>query len=139
METATQPQSKRVRIDSSALSPEDAIATPMAAARSTLQNHCESLQPEIATLLSTLGKDHLLLMQKILHKTTQIKKLLDDDDLIPRSARIKFTLSTSKLAEADPGYTGLKDETDTLVLDFQKALKTKIIKVAELEVKLLRV
>jgi hypothetical protein len=137
METATQLQ-KRVRIDSSAFSPEDAMSTPMAAARSTLKNHCESLQPEIATLLQTLGKEHLLTLQKILHKDTQIKKLQDDDELIPRSARIKFTLTTSKLAEADPGYTGLKEETETLVLDFQKSLKTKIIKVTELEVKLLR-
>jgi hypothetical protein len=67
METATQPQPKRVRFDSSALSPDDAIATPMAAARSSLQTHCASLQPEIANFLLTLGKEHLLLMQKTLH------------------------------------------------------------------------
>ena len=83
METATQPQPKRVRFDGSVINLDDVIATPMAAARTTLKNHCESLQPEIANLLLTLGKDHLLLMQKILHKTTQIKKLLDDEDLIP--------------------------------------------------------
>ena len=138
METATQPQTKRVRIDSSALSPDDAIATPMAAAQLSLKSHCASLQPEIATLLSTLGKEHLLLMQRTLHKVTQVKKLSDDEDLIPRSARIKFVLSTSKLAEADQGYLDLKEETEVLVAGFQKALKEKIIKVAQVEVKLLR-
>jgi hypothetical protein len=138
METTTQPQPKWVRFDSSALSPDDAIATPMAAARTSLQTHCALLQPENATLLLTLGKEHLLLMQKTLHRTTQVKKLTDDDSLIPRSARIKFTLSMSKLAESDLGYQSLKEETKTLVAGFQKALKTKIIKVAELEVKLLQ-
>jgi hypothetical protein len=44
----------------------------------------------------------------------------------------------SKLAESDPGYQSLKEETETLIAGFQKALKTKIIKVAELEVKLLK-
>jgi hypothetical protein len=127
-----------VRFDSSALSPDDAFATPMAAARASLVLNCASLQPEIATLLTTLGKEHLLLMQKTLHKSSQIEKLNEDEELIPRSARIKFHLSTMKAAETDPGYIGLKAETETLVIAFQKALKTKVVAVAELEVKLLR-
>jgi hypothetical protein len=32
------------------------------------------------------------------------------------------------LNESDPGYQSLKEETETLVAGFQKALKTKIIK-----------
>jgi hypothetical protein len=138
METATQPQAKRTRFDSSVLSPDDTIATPMAAARSTLLAHCASLQPEIATLLSTLGKEHLSLMQKELHKCTQVRKMSADVPLIPRSARIKFVLTASKLAEADEGYIRLKEETEIIVSTFQADLKQKIIDLAKLEASLVR-
>lgn len=138
MEAATLPQPKRTRFDSSVRSPDDSPTTPMAAAKETLRNHCASLQPEIATLLSNLGKEHLLLLQKIALKTSQLQKLVDDDTLIPRSARIKFALTTSKLAEANEGYIRLKEETEQIVITFQSDLKKKIISLAELEVKLLQ-
>jgi hypothetical protein len=138
METATQPQAKRTRFDGSVSSPDDMIATPMAAARSTLQAHCASLQPEIGTLLSTLGKEHLLLIQKELHKSAQATKMTVDTTLIPRSARVKFELTTSKLTEADEGYIRLKEETQCIVDNFQNALKSKILELTHLEARLLR-
>lgn len=138
MEIATQPPPKRARFDSSVITDADKDSTPMATARNVLTSHCASLQPDIANLLSTLGKDHLLTLQKISHKNTQAKKLSDDKDLIPRSARIKFTLTTGKLAEKDEGYIRLKEETDSIIVTFQQALKTKIIAVAVIESKTLR-
>jgi hypothetical protein len=132
METAAQPQAKRTRFDSSVLSPDDTIAIPMAAARSTLLAHCALLQPEIATLLSTLGKEHLSLMQKELHKCTQVKKMSAGVPLIPHSARAKFVLTASKQPETDEGYIRLKEETETIVSTFQASLKDKIIALAKL-------
>ena len=137
MDPATQPP-KRVRFDNQPLPAEEAIGTPMSAAKNTLSAHCASLQPEIASLMLTLGTEFLLLRQKELHKKNQVTTLSADPELIPRSARVKFALSCSKLAEADAGYIRLKEETEALVATFQSALKTKILAVADLEVKLLR-
>ena len=125
---------KRTRFDASAISPTDRAATSMAAAKQALEVHCASLQPEIATILTKLGLERLQLLHKLAHKTTQVSKIEDDPEFIPRSARIQFALSASKSVEEDAEYKRLKDETSELVTNFQAALKTKILAVAKLEV-----
>jgi hypothetical protein len=110
----------------------------MAAARQLLHAHCASLQPEIATILSRLGLDRLQNLHKFSHKEIQSKKIEDDVNFIPRSARVNFALSTSKLVEQDAEYTRLSDETTVIVTAFQAALKTKILDVAKLEVSALK-
>ena len=133
------PPAKRTRLDASALTPaDDKAITPMAAARQSLQTNCASLQPEIATILSKLGLERLQTLHKISHKKTQAQKIEDDDDFIPRSARVNFTLSASKLVEQDVEYTRLLDETSVIVTTFQAALKSKILAVAKLEVSALK-
>jgi hypothetical protein len=129
---------KRTRFDASALCPSDKAATPMASARLSLQTHCASLQPEIASILSKLGSERLQVLHKLSHKSTQAKKIEDDPEFIPRSARVNFALSASKLVEQDAEYTRLVDETSTLVTTFQSALKTKILAIAQLEVSTLQ-
>ena len=136
MNAATTDQNKRLRFDTSVRSPDDEVTTPLASAKKTLLSHCESLQPQIATLLSRLGKQHLLLLQKIWSKRRQAQKLEDDDQLIPRSARVKFALTSSKLVEQDAEYIRLRDDTAVLVTNFQKDLKRKIVSVAKLEARL---
>jgi hypothetical protein len=59
-------------------------------------------------------------------------------EFTPRSARVNFALSASKLVEQDAEYTRLVDETSTLVTTFQSALKTKNIVIAQLEVSTLQ-
>jgi hypothetical protein len=129
---------KRTRFDATAITPADKAITPMAAARQSLHAHCASLQPEIATILSKLGLERLQTLHKFSHRDTQAKKIEDDDDFIPRSARVNFALSASKLVEQDVEYTRLSDETTAIVTAFQAALKTKIIEVAKLEVSALK-
>jgi hypothetical protein len=125
---------KRTRFDASALCPSDKATTPMVLARLSLQTHCASLQPEIATILSKLGLERLQVLHKLSHKSIQAKTIEDDPEFIPRSARVNFALSASKLVEQDAEYTRLVDETSTLVTTFQSALKTKILAIAQLEV-----
>ena len=132
METATQPTTKRLRTDPSVLSSSDK-ETPMSAATKTLTSLCSSLQPEISNLLSKLGREHLLLLQRLNHKKTQITKLEADPNFIPRSARVQFQLTSNKLAESDAGFIRLVDETLDLVSNFQSALKEKIIATAKIE------
>jgi hypothetical protein len=128
------PQPKRTRFDASALTPADTKAlTPMAAARQSLISHCESLQPEIATILSKLGLERLQILHKLSHKSTQAKKIEEDTTFIPRSARVNFALSASNSVNKDEEYIRLVDETNNLTTAFQLALKTQILSVAKLE------
>jgi hypothetical protein len=129
---------KRTRFDVSALTPADKAITPMAAARQSLHAHCALLQPEISTILSKLGLERLQTLHKFSHKEIQEKKIEDDDNFMPRSARVNFSLSASKLVEQDAEYTRFSDETTAIVTTFQAALKTKIIEFAKLEVSALK-
>jgi hypothetical protein len=138
METATQRQTKRTRFDSSAKSPADADLSPLAAGKNVLLSHCASLQPEIATLLRHLGLNHLQTLSQVHRREATLKKMTDDEASIPRSARVQFVLTSSKLVEEDPGYTGLKAETEALVDEFQKALRLKILAAANIELTMLR-
>ena len=136
MESATTETTKRLRFDTTVRSPDDDASTPLSAAKNTIQVHCESLQPKVSQITSRLGKQHLLLLHKIHSKQQQAKNLEADALLIPRSARVKFALSVSKLAESDTEYIRLRDDTNVLVDNFQKELKRKIISCAQLESRL---
>jgi len=124
---------KRTRFDSAALSPSDSPTTPMAAARQSITTSVESLQPEIARILSRLGVELLVCFHKLQLKRNQVKKF-DDENFIPISARINFTLKGSKLVEQDEEFTSLAGDTATIVKDFQQSLRTNILSATKMEV-----
>ena len=125
---------KRTRFDASALSPSDTASTPMATARESLKTSVESLQPEIATILLRLGTDFLLCSHKKYIKSQQVKKIEDDEEFIPKSARVKFELKCSKLVEQDEEYISLAADTAIIVQTFQQDLRAKILSTSKLEV-----
>ena len=139
MNDATTDRNKRLRFDTSVRSPDDEAVTPLAAAKKTLATHCASLQPQIASLLLRLGQQHLSYLHRIWSKQRQISKLENDEQFIPRSARVQFVLTSSKLAEKDEEYLRLRDDTAILVLNFQKELKRKIVSTSKLESRLTKV
>ena len=125
---------KRQRFDASALSPSDSATTPMATARKSLLTSVTSLQPSIASILSRLGVELLVCLHKLFVKQNQVKKFDDDPEHIPISARVKFSLKTTKLVEQDAEYVRLAGETATIVDTFQKSLRENIFHVTKLEV-----
>ena len=132
---------KRTRFDPSAKPPTDTAPTtnsPTAIAVRHIDAHVASLHPEIAHILSTLAKKHLILLTKADHKKRQIERMSDDDELIPRSVRVNFEFKPSKEAAQDPEYTVLNEETATIITQFQLAMKLKIIAVTKIEARLLR-
>ena len=134
METATATPKKKIRFDTS---DDNKVPTPIAAAKDILQANCASLLPELAKLLSPLGRQHLLDLQKLCTKSAQLEKFRNDESFIPRSARVKFALTASTAAEANDGYLRLQEETKLLVTDFQQSLKTKIVALTQIESNLL--
>jgi hypothetical protein len=112
--------------------------SPMAAATSHVQSHVASLQPPIATILSRLAKEYLLLLSKLYHKTKQLATMTDDLSFVPRSARINFELSASKKAKQDTEFPALRDKCTQIIDETITSLKNQIVLVTELEIKILR-
>jgi hypothetical protein len=139
--TGTTPN-KRTRFDPSASDGTSITGksskSPMAAATSHVQAHVASLQPPIATILSRLAKQYLLLLSKLYHKTKQLETLKDDLSFVPRSARINFELSASKKAKLDAEFPALRDKCTQIIDETTTSLKNQIVLVTDLEIKILR-
>jgi hypothetical protein len=107
---------------------------PKGLAESFVRSHATSLHPDIATIVERLGKEHLTLLSKLDNKRKQVQRMADDDNFIPRSARIDFVLKVSKRAEESPEFIALDEETSSIVEKFQKDLKEQIVKAAKIEI-----
>ena len=138
MTTATDQQqqpAKRTRFEAqpATTAPSDAAQPPKALAESFIKANIASLHPQLATIVESLGKEHILLLSKKdnLHRVHQ--RMVDDPDFIPRSARIQFQLKGSSRAVELAEYKQLAEETSTLVTEFTTKLKEKIIKASAIE------
>jgi hypothetical protein len=139
MDTATDTDgpNKRVRIDTTATNGGPS-KSPMAHATTHISDHVASLQPQIATILSRLAKQHILLLSKLHHRIKQVEKMDSDANFIPRSARVNFILNVSKPAEQDAEFPALRDECTRIVEETQKSLKKQIIAATSIEIKILK-
>ena len=128
MNSATgQSPSKRARIDTSANV--DPGTAPMESGTSHLQRYCsESLPVTIAPLYCQMAKTYLVQMVRIFHKKNQIAKFQDDQDYIPRSIKIIFSLNALDETIALPEFIELKTTTNNLIKKFQKDVKATILK-----------
>ena len=114
------------------------LQAPIRAAERVIKFHLESLQPNLATILEKLSLDFVRLLAKAYNKEKQISRMANEDDLIPRSARVAFEFNVSNKAEKSPAFIQLKTETATLIDQFQRNLKAKIVEVTTLELSILR-
>jgi hypothetical protein len=58
-----------------------------------------------------------------------------DEEFIPRSAHIEFSSKMSKQAEEKPEFIALQEETNPLIIEIRKQLKTKVIAATKIELK----
>jgi len=130
-------QNKRVRFDMNAVIPSGTKAlaqnTPKSISLAFISTHVESLQLPIATILTKIARDHLDILHKLHHKLSQSTRMESDDDFIPQSARLEFTLNVSKKATEDPKFLTLKENTDIAVAEFRKVLRNSIIEATKIE------
>ena len=133
---------KRTRFDPTAAMPtgEDSTTavgqpsgSPTAMAESFIRKHVQSLHPQIATILERLGLRHLKLLVTANNKAKHIRRMTDDQDFVPRSARVNFEFHVSKPAEESPEFTALREDTNDLIAAFQRSLTQKILAVTRLE------
>lgn len=140
-ETATtgRESPKRARIDPSVADPNTKKHTsPLSAAKEHIGCHIGSLHDGIADLLLTRGIDYIDIMHKIFNKQKNIKRMEDDEDYIPHSARVAFKLTVIKDAEEMDEFKALEKRNDTFKETVQKQLKKHIIECAKIEKQCLR-
>jgi hypothetical protein len=125
--------SKRARFqESSSTTQSVLLASPIESARKHISSIVASLALPTQQLANHWGVRIISLHSKI---KQQEKTLLPftNPDFIPRSARVAFQLGGSKQVTGLADYTALVTDTSTLVTDFQKAIRDKIVAVANLE------
>ena len=141
MEEATDPKppAKRARFADDAVTTTTTTTTedptlPKTLAEAHINITAASLHPQIAPIVTKLGKSHLLLLCKREQKQKAVQRLIDDDTLIPRSARFQFSLSMPKRTEASLEYITLKEKAKEIVNQCGLDLKKVIIQAAKLEI-----
>ena len=98
-----------------------------------------SLRKHLSPIILKAGESHIDHLHKLLTKIRQLRKMEDDADFIPRSARlVEFEFRTSKMVEDSPEFQIVKADTISLVSEFRLALKAKIIATLKIEIALLR-
>ena len=113
------------------------LTTPHQAARNYLATALVSLQESAQSYAVKTCSEFL----KLKHHQFQLNhtvKLLQDDDYIPRSARVAFQLRKSKRVEGSDAFKTLETATNDLVRQFQSDLKEKIQQSTDLEVTTIR-
>ena len=125
---------KRARVDESSMDPaDDDSKTPIEAANALITSHIESLHNGLAMLLSEAGPKYIVLSHKAYQKMKVYQRMENDEEYVPVSARIKFSLNVVKEASEDAEYKDLVTETKDYVKEIQKELKKRIIQCAKIE------
>jgi hypothetical protein len=88
--------------------------------------------------LKKLGLNHISLQVKALNKSLHISKMEDDEEFLPRSARIEFSYKMLKKAEKKPEFIVLQEETIPLVIQIRKQIKTKVLAATKIELKVVQ-
>ena len=125
---------KRARIDATVAPPgNSAYKTPLARAEEHIIGSTASLHEGIATLLLDLGKSHLAISHRAYNKVQNIKRMQDDEEYVPVSARIAFRLQVAKEAEESQEYIALQEETAQFIKGMRLELKKRVITCAKIE------
>jgi hypothetical protein len=139
MDTASE-TNKQAKTDKSASVPTKdtpRLPTAMEAAKNCILQHIATLKPTLQTIFEEVATDHNKILVKAENKRFHISKMEDEEDFIPRSARIKFDFNVSKKADELPEFKQLKGTNEETLIDFQKTLKADIIAATRLELKIL--
>jgi len=132
MATAQQRNNKRVRLDET--TSREQSHSPLDTAKKIVVAHCESLQPELQTLLRKNALDDFLLPLKVANqKKRSVSKMEADPQYFPKSIKLKCQLYCSELAKKDAEYNNLSEELSTAVTAFETSAKATVIRGTKLD------
>ena len=115
------------------------ILTPKGIALKSVRSFAATLRKHLAPIIINAGESHVDLLHKWTTKVRQLKKMEDDDDFIPRSARmVNFEFRVPKAVEVTEEFISINAETNILTNNFRLSLKEKVMETLALEIKLMR-
>jgi len=129
---------QRARIDPSIATPGEKLS-PLQTALQHVSTTTASLQPGLSNLLQEKGKEITSLRHRIHQKEFSLKKLEDDAEKVPRSARVKFELTAPSNVQDEAEFKELQEQTKSINIEYQQKLKANIIKALKLVIRAMKV
>ena len=108
-------------------------ATPLRAGEMAIDAFLESLREEAKLPLAKSSKSHLRDLCTLHSKIDTLGKMTDDEDFIPRSARLKFSIKSDSKTSALDEFKALKEQTDLIVQETKTKLREKIVDTLTIE------
>ena len=111
------------------------LKTPKALALACVQGTAASLHPQVKPIVETYGNRLIDTYHKIQQKNTQLSKMENNLDFIPRSARINFEFYVRPEVQRTDEFNAIQSNTTALIKTFQLNLKEQIISTMKLDIK----
>ena len=113
--------------------------TPKASSIQSVRSFAATLRKHLSPIYLNAGFSHIECLHKWNHKCLQLRTIADDDEFIPRSARLgNFEFRVSKQVEASDAFLEVQAETNVIMQDFRLALKLKVMVTLRIEIGILR-
>ena len=140
---ATNIANKRVRFTAPVSEPSTNLVetslTPKGQAIRSVRNYASTLRKHLSPIIIMAGETNMTSAHNWTTKSRQLKKMEDDDEFIPRSARIiDFEFRVNKEVENTEEFKSINAETQILMNDFRLNLKKKVMETLALQIKLIR-
>ena len=138
--TSTNTSPKRVRLSEPNATEKvsNRAKTPKGIALSSISGHTASLHPHVSKLITNYGEKYINNYSKLLQKYQQSKRMSNDGEFIPRSARVNFEFYVRPEIKETDQFKGIQKETEIMVSDFQKHLKSQILRTVEMDIDFLK-
>ena len=140
LETDNNNTPKRVRIAKSTTDKSNSskVKTPKTLAIASVEGHVASLHPQVSKIILSYTNKLIDLFHKLKQKETQLTKMNDNGDFIPRSARVNFEFYLRPEIKQTDEFGTIQLETTDLIKTFQFGLKAQIVKTMKLDIDFLK-
>ena len=140
LETDNNNTPKRVRIAKSTTvkGNTNKVKTPKALAIASVEGHVASLHPQVSKIILSYTNKLIDLFHKLKQKETQLTKMNENEDFIPRSARVNFEFYLRPEIRQTDEFGIIQSETIDLIKTFQYGLKAQVVKTMKLDVDFLK-
>ena len=113
--------------------------TPKGMALTSVRTFAMTLRDTLSPIILNAGETHITLLHKWTTKVRQLKKMEDDDEFIPRSARlVNFEFRVTKEVENSEEFKTVNAETQIIIQDFRIDLKLKVMATLRIDIALIR-
>ena len=110
------------------------LKTPKALALACVTGTAASLHPQVKPIVETYGNRLIDIYHKLQQKNTQLSKMENNQDFIPRSARINFEFYVRPEVQRSEDFSSIQSTTTDLIKSFQLNLKEQIMKAMRLDI-----